>query len=393
MSLDIRKFLPVALATLSVAALAACDSQKAAAPPAPGPVEVGAVTLHPQNVTLTTELPGRTAPYRIAEIRPQVSGILQKRLFEEGALVKTGQQLYQIDPASYEAALDSARADLAKAEANLLPARTKAQRYAELVKINAVSRQDNDDAIAALAQAQALVASGHAEVKTAQINLNYTRVLSPITGRIGRSAYTEGALVTANQANVLATVQQLDPIYVDVSQSSAELVRLRHDIESGHLKGVGNGHAPVSLTIDASGVAYDHPGELQFSEVTVDPTSGAVTLRASFPNPHSDLLPGLFVRATIQEGVSEKALLVPQRSLFRSADGSAIVWTIDADSKAAPRPVKTAQAIGDQWLVTDGVKDGDQVIIDGVQKLRPGVPVKLAAPANPPNTATPGQSH
>jgi len=378
----------VTLAVLTALAVAGCDGSKSAPPPPP-PAEVGTVIVQPERVSLSTELPGRTSAFRVAEVRPQVSGIVIKRLFREGSDVKAGEQLYQIDPATYQATLNSAKADLAKAEANLKSVKAKASRYAELVTINAISKQEYDDIVASQQQGEAQVASAKAGVDMAKINLDYTKVYAPIGGRIGRSSVTEGALVTANQAAQLASVQQLDPIYVDVTQSSAEVMKLRAAIASGQIR-QGNNAAPVSLTVEGGEQAYGQPGELQFSDVTVDQTTGAVTLRAIFPNPNLDLLPGLFVRARISQGVKEQAIAVPQQAVVRTPDGGAMVWVVDTDSKVAPHPVKTGQALGSKWLVTDGLQAGDQIVVEGLQKIRPGAPVK-PVPAASTAAAAPDQ--
>lgn len=364
----------VGLAALA-ALLSGCGEQEqtqAGAPPA-GPVEVGVVEIQPRRLEVSTELPGRTAPFRVAEIRPQVSGIILKRLFEEGSTVKEGQQLYQIDPAPYEAALQSAKADLAQAEANLKAVRARATRYEELVKRSNVSQQAYDDAIAALGQAEAQELAARAAVETATINLEYTRVYSPISGLIGKSSVTEGALVTANQATALATVQQIDPIYVDINQSVEQLMQLRRDAAEGRIETV-EGRAPV--TLDIQGRPYPHKGELQFADVTVNPGTSSVQLRAVVPNPNHELLPGLFLRARVAQGERENAILVSQRAVTRTPDGGAQVWIVNPDGTVAPRPVKTELAAGTDWLVTEGLNPGERVVVDGLQKIQPGAPVK-----------------
>ncbi|WP_240002352.1 efflux RND transporter periplasmic adaptor subunit [Oleisolibacter albus] len=363
----------MALTTVALS-VAGCgeNSQKQAGGPQ-GPMEVGVVEIQPRRLDVTTELPGRTSAYRVAEVRPQVNGIIQKRLFQEGGLVKAGQQLYQIDPAPYEAALASARAQLAEAEANLKALQAKAERYKDLVKNSTVSRQSYDDAIAAAGQGVAQVAAAKAAIETAQINLDYTKVFSPIGGIIGKSSVTEGALVTANQATALATVQQIDPIYVDINQSTTQLMQLRRDVAEGRIQTV-EGRATV--TLDVQGQPYGQTGELQFAEVTVDPTTSSVQLRAVFPNPNHELLPGLFVRAKVQQGARENAILVSQRAVTRRPDGGAQVWVVGQDGTVQARPVKTALAAGTDWLITDGLKPGEKVVVDGLQKIRPGVPVK-----------------
>lgn len=371
-----RNAITLSLAATLALAVAACDGKQAGGPPPAGPVEVSAVTIEPQRVALTTELPGRTSAYRVAEVRPQVSGIVLKRLFEEGTEVKAGQQLYQIDPATYQATVQSANADLAKARANLKSVEAKAARYADLVQINAVSRQDYDDAVATLDQAKAQIMVAQASVETARINLEYTKVYAPIAGRIGKSSVTEGALVTANQSTAMATITQLDPIYVDVSQSSSDLMRLRQAVSAGLMQQGQADKAPVTLSLDGSAVAYDQPGQLQFSDVTVDQSTGAVQVRAVFPNPRKDLYPGLFVRARVEQGVRDNAILVPQQALVRTPDGGAAVWVVGTDNKVVQRPVVTTQAIGDKWLINSGLQAGERVVTEGLQKIRPGAEVR-----------------
>lgn len=356
--------------------VAGCGKQTAAVAKAPAMTpEVGIVVVQPQSVALTTELAGRTSAYLVAEVRPQVGGIIQKRLFTEGADVKAGEVLYQIDPASYQAAYNSAKAALARAEANLIPARLKAGRYQELIKINAVSQQDYDDASAALKQAEADVEAGKAAIETARINLAYTKITAPISGRIGRSSVTNGALVTASQPAALATIQDLSAMYVDVTQSSAELLRLKQNLASGLLKRNGAAQDRVKLLLE-DGSVYPLPGTLKFSEVTVDQSTGAITLRAVFPNPKQTLLPGMFVRAVLEEGISDQAILVPQRGVTRNPAGNAMVMVVGAEEKVEPRVIKVARTVGDNWLVSDGLKAGDRVILEGLQKARPGTPVK-----------------
>jgi membrane fusion protein (multidrug efflux system) len=352
-------------------------SNLAGGPPKATP-QVGVVTLAQQSVTLTTDLPGRTSPYRIADVRPQVGGVLQKRLFAEGEDVKAGQQLFQIDPAPYTAAYDSAMATLAHAQAELASAKALADRYTALSGTNAVSKQDSDNAAAAELQAEADVASGDAAVETARINLVYTKVLSPITGRTGISV-TEGALVTANQSASLVTVQQLDPIYVDIPQSMTLLLRLRRELAGGQIESSGANQAQVSLTLE-DGSTYEEMGRLQFAETTVDQSTGSVTIRAIFPNPDKLLLPGMFVTARLEEGVSENALLVPQQGVTHNARGEPTALVVTPDNKVELRVIKTDRAIRDQWLVTGGLSPGDRVIVDGIQKVQPGdtvVPLEI----------------
>jgi membrane fusion protein (multidrug efflux system) len=384
-------FMPLSLALAGALLITACGGKDQ--PPGPGAGGPGApavtvLTLKAESVPVATELPGRTSPYLIAELRPQVTGIVKERLFKEGSEVKAGQVLYQIDPATYRAAADSARANLARAEANVEAARLKAERYAELVKIEAVSRQDNDEAVAALKQAQADVGSARAALDKANIDLGFTRVTSPIAGRISRSAVTAGALVTANQAAALATVQKLDPIYVDLTQSSAELLRMRRDLEAGRLQRAAGNAVPVQLVLE-DGSLYGAEGKLAFSEVTVDEATGSVTLRAVFPNPRGELLPGMYVRARLTQGVQGDAILVPHAAVSRTPRGEGQAMVVNAENMVEPRIIKTEQSIGDKWVVTEGLAPGDRVIVEGLQKARPGSPVQAqeagaaAAPAAP----------
>lgn len=360
--------------------LSACGQEKPAAggPGMGGPVEVGVEVVKEQVVSITTQLPGRTSAYTVAEIRPQVGGIIQQRAFTEGADVKAGELLYQIDPAPYQAAFDSAKAALARSEATLAATRAKARRYRELIEIEAISKQDLDDINSLLKQNEAEVAAAKASLDSARINLGYTRVVSPISGRIGKSAVTQGALVTANQAAALATVQHLDKIYVDVTQSSVEVLRLKNDLASGRLQKSGPHGAKVRLQLE-DGSIYAESGVLQFSDVTVDQSTGSVTLRAVFPNPKRILLPGMYVRAVLEEGVNSKAILASQQGISRDAKGNAIAMVIGKDDKVEPRALKTAQTHGDQWIVSEGLQAGDRLIVSGLQKIRPGMPVKAAA--------------
>lgn len=380
-----RPPVPVALPLALAAALflTACDDapKQQAAGPGAGmpPVEVAVITATPSNVPVTTDLPGRTTAFRVAEVRPQVSGIVLKRLFEEGSDVQAGQQLYQIDPAPYQAVVQSAQADLAKARATLKSVEAKAARYAELVKINAVSRQDYDDVIASLDQAKAQIQVAQAAIDTARINLDYTKVYAPIAGRIGKSTVTEGALVTANQTTSMALITQLDPIYVDLNQSSADLMRMKQAAAAGSVQ--RRDAAPVTLLLDGVSKPYAHTGELKFSDVTVDESTGSVQVRAVFPNPDRDLFPGLFVRARIEQGVRDNVFLIPQQAVVRTPTGATQVWVVNADNTVAPRPVETTQAAGDSWIVTGGLTAGDKVVTAGIQKIKPGATVRVAAPA------------
>lgn len=330
------------------------------------PTEVTVVTAAPETVSVSKELPGRTSAFRVAQIRPQVSGIILKRMFTEGGNVKEGQQLYQIDPAPYQAAYDSAVAALQKAEANIMSVRAKEERYAELVKAGAVSKQDYDDSAAALAQAKAEIAVAKAAVAQAEINLRYTKVLSPVSGRVGKSSVTEGALVTSNQADALATVQQLDRIYVDVTQSAEEVMNLKNTMGS---------KPPVELVFE-NGQAFRLLGHLQFSDVTVDESTGMVQLRAIFDNPNMDILPGLFVHARLVQSKVENAILIPQQSVVRNADGSTIVFKVGKDNVINPAPVKVSSVVGDKWLVDSGVAAGDVIMVEGLMKIQAGATVK-----------------
>ena len=352
-----------------------CGCRQENSPPPPA-TEVAVVTVRPQQVVLTTELPGRTSACLVAEVRPQVSGIVQKRLFTEGGDVKAGDVLYQIDPALYQASYDNAKAALARAEANVLPIRLRAERYKELVADKAVSRQDYDDAVAALKQAEAEVEVNRAAVDTAHINLTYTRITAPISGRIGKSNITVGALATAHQALALATIQQLDPIYVDATQSSANLLRLKQNIATGKVKNADPGRARVTLLLE-DGTPYPSEGTLKFSDVTVDPSTGSFILRMVFSNPENILLPGMFVRAVVEEGVAPNALLVPQQGVSRNPKGEPIALVVDKDNKVQQKMLNLDRAIGDTWLVSSGLSAGDRVIVEGMMNARPGAVVKV----------------
>ena len=347
----------------------------AAAAGAPQAPAVTVITVQPESVPMVVELPGRTTPSLIAELRPQVTGILTQRAFNEGSEVKAGQVLYRIDAAPYQAAYDSARASLARAEANADAARLRAERHAGLVAIEAVSKQANDDAQAALKQARAEVAAAKAAVDKAKIDLDYTQLKAPIAGRIGRSAVTPGALVTANQAQALATVQRLDPIYVDLTQSSADILRLRREVESGRVQRGAGGAVEVRLLLE-DGSEYAAAGRLALSEVTVDEGTGSVTLRAEFPNPTGDLLPGMYVRARLPQGVRAEAVLVPHAAVVRDARGSALVMVVDEQNVVQARPVEVVQAFGDKWVLGGGLQAGERVITEGLQRVRPGVTVQ-----------------
>lgn len=346
-------------------------------PPAPPPrtPEVATIQVSPRPIVLTTELPGRTSAYRMAEIRPQVNGIILKRLFNEGSEVSAGQVLYQIDPAHFQATLDNAKAALGKAEGNRPAIRMRAERLQELIADKAVSQQEVDDAAAALKQAEADIQFWKAMVTTAQINLGYARITAPVTGRIGKSNVTEGALVTAHQPLPLATIQQLDPIYVDVPQSTSELLRWQRRQEDGRLNPNGAGQQKVKLILE-DGTVYAGEGTLQFRDVTVDPSTGAVTLRVVFPNPKGTLLPGMFVRAVVQEGVQEQAILIPQQAVSRDPKGNPAALIVDGEGKVRQKALVLDRAIQDQWLVISGLAAGERVIVEGLQKVRPGAAVK-----------------
>ena len=379
------KFMQRGLLTTALAItllLAACDRSPRQGPPQMGPPAVSVVTVQTGKIMLTTELPGRTAAYRVAEIRPQVSGLILERLFEEGTDVKAGQVLYRIDPAPFKAALDNAEAALRRARANLPPLRSRAERYKALLADKAVSQQAYDDTDSALKQAEAEIASWQAQVKTARINLQYTKITAPIPGRIGKSNVTVGAIVTAYQPLALATIQQLDPMYVDVPQSTVDLLRLKSRLRQGLLKSQGEKQNKVKLILE-DGTPYPLEGILQFSDITVDKTTGSVTLRALFANPDGILLPGMFVQAVIKEGVNEQAVLIPQQGVSHDPKGNPYALVVDADSRAAFRPLTLDRAIGDKWLIASGLVPGDRVIVEGLLMLRPGTPVKATpfAPA------------
>jgi membrane fusion protein (multidrug efflux system) len=340
--------------------------------PPPGPTPVGVIVVTEQPVALTTELPGRTSPYETSDVRPQVDGIIRERLFTEGDYVTAGQPLYRIDPVSYQAKVANAQAALARAEASTIGAEGQVRRYAELLKRNFVSRQNYDDARSAAGAARADVVAQRANLRSAQIDLERTIIRAPISGRIGRSLYTTGALVQAGQENPLTTIQRLDPIYVDIQQSSADLLRLRERLISGQ---VASGSAPVRLQLE-TGSMYPQTGTLSFADVTVDQATGSQTVRAVFPNPQHLLLPGMFVRGQLSQGVEQRGILVPQRAVSRDERGRPTVLVVGAKNMAELRVIQTSQAVGDNWLVTGGLKPGDKVIADAGPLVRPGIPVK-----------------
>jgi membrane fusion protein (multidrug efflux system) len=367
-------FRSVLLATLLGGCGDASSPSGAAANQAP---EVDIFPVQARPVMLTTELPGRATPYRIAEVRPQVGGIIQERLFKEGGVIHAGQVLYQIDPAVYQALYDNAQALLSRALATRDRAQLKAQRYDNLAKAKAVSREDDDDAEAALKEALAGVAVAEADLAHAKINLDYTRLTSPIAGRIGRSMVTQGALVTANQELALATVQQLDPIYIDLTQSSADLLRLRQALKDGRIERPQN-QAPTVRLILEDGSLYPLPGQLEFSEVTVDQQSGAITLRALVPNPDHLILPGMFVRARVEEGLIQEAILVPQRGVTHNRRGEPIAFVVNDQQQIEQRTLQTNRTLGSDWLIDDGLQTGDRLVVAGLQFIRPGVSVRIA---------------
>ena len=384
-----------AVAAMMLAPLAACgggnESQQqqqgqGAGGPAAGPPQVSVVTVQPQAVTLTTTLPGRTTAFETSEVRPQVNGLVTARLFTEGDYVREGQPLYRIDSQPYQAQVASARAAVARARAAIASSAALQRRYGELVKINAIARQDYENAVTTAAQAQADVAAQQAALRSAQIDLARTTIRAPISGRIGRSVTTTGALVSAAQTNPLTTIQRLDPIYVDVSQSSADLLKLRQQIAAGDLARGGTA-ARVRLRLE-DGSVYPIEGKLQFADVSVDPNTGTQTIRALFPNPKGLLLPGMYVRAELVEGTKSNAILVPVRAVTRDERGNPSVLVVGADGKLQPRQLTAPRTIGENWLVTAGLNPGDKVVMEGAMMLRPGMPVK-AVPYNP--NAAPAQ--
>jgi len=362
-----------ALASAALLALAACSKAQGETKLSDGPPVVGVITIRAEPVALTAELPGRTTPFLISDVRPQVTGLIRERLYREGANVQAGQPLYKIDPAPFQAAYDGQKAALARAEANLITVKLKAERYDELIKINAVSRQDYNDTVAIAAQGEADVAAANASLESARINLANTRVTAPISGRAGPSAFTPGALVTAQQSAALTTIQTLDPIYVDLVQSSAELLRLRREFGGG----ANLSRARVKLMLE-DGSTYPLEGELRVSDITVDPTSGAVTLRAIFRNPDGLLLPGMFVRAVLDEAQAPSAVLAPQPAISRDAQGRATAFVVSANGKVEVRAITASRTVGARWLVTSGLNPGDRLIVDGVQRVKPGMAVRTA---------------
>ena len=376
----------LALGTVLLAIIAACGKGTPGAPP-PRVIEVGVAAVRSDRVVLNTELPGRTAAYLVAEVRPQVNGIVQRRAFVEGTDVKAGALLYLIDPAPYQAAYDQAVASLAMAESNVPALRSRAERMKEVLAIRAVGQQDYDDAVSALVRAEAGVLAAKAAVASARVNLGYTPVKSPISGRIGRSAVTVGALVSAYQPAPLAVVQQLDPIYVDVTQASADVLRLTRNVQSGQLTQGGGQERKVKLLLE-DGTPYPSEGRLQFRDVSVDPTTGSVILRMVFPNPRRTLLPGMYVRAIVEEGVNEQAILAPQQAITRNPKGEAIALVVNAAGKVEQRVIEVDRAVGAEWVVASGLAPGDRVVVEGRDQVRPGAAVKaVEVQLNPAATA------
>ncbi|MDC6178144.1 MexE family multidrug efflux RND transporter periplasmic adaptor subunit [Ralstonia solanacearum] len=375
-----RRYHQLAAAAFTVVALAACGNKQAQGPGGAGmpPTEVGVVTVQPHAVGLTTELPGRLEATRVAQVRARVAGIVLKRTYQEGSDVKAGDVLFRIDPAQYQASLDSAKAQLARAEATQTQAQLKAERYKPLVATNAISKQDYDDAVAAAKQATADVGAARAATETAKLNLSYATVTSPISGRAGLAQVTEGALVgQGSDATLLATVQQIDPIYLTFTQSSTEVMRLQEALKAGKLAAASDTAAKVTLVTE-DGRVYAQTGKLYFSDLTVDQTTGSITLRAIFPNAERTLLPGMYVRARLEQAVDQQAITVPQQAVSRGADGSTVM-TVNAEGKVAPRKVQADRAVGTEWIVSSGLQAGDKVIVDGLQKVQPGAPVKPVA--------------
>lgn len=366
-----KNTLSFVILSLSFSLFLSCEKPKTV----PQIPEVSVIVVAKEPTLLTTELPGRTTPYRVAEIRPQVSGIILKRHFIEGSNVKAGDLLYEIDPSPYREAYENVRAALQRAEAFLPSVKARYERYQELVKVNAVSKQEFDDIRAQYEQSLKEIEALKAQLRAQEINLGYTKIVAPISGRIGKSNFTEGALVSAYQRDELTRIQQLDPIYVDIPQSTKELRDLERRLEEGRIKYAGKEQKKVKIILE-DGTVYPYEGTLQFKDVTVDPTTGSVVLRAIVPNPRGILLPGMFVRAIIREGINREAILVPQQTVFRDTKGNPFVYVVDKENKVEIRPIEIDRAIDDRWLVLRGLKEGEQVIIEGIQRIMPGIPVK-----------------
>lgn len=368
-----------------------CKPGANSAPPASPPAEVAIETIAPRRVAVTNELPGRIEAVRIAQVRARVAGILQKRVFREGANVQAGETLFEIDPAPFQANLASAQANLAKAEASQKQTQAVADRFKTLIKEEAISRQDYDNAIAAAQQAAAEVQAAKAAITNATLSLGYATVTAPISGRIGRALVTEGALVGQNETTPLATIQQIEPVFFDFTQSSTDVLRLRRALEAGAVKGVAPGAAQITLLLE-DGTVYQHPGKLLFSDITVDPNTGMLALRAEFPNPEGLLLPGMFARARVEQAVNEEAVTAPMRAVTRGADGGATVLVVGAENKVEMRSLKLGSAVGDRWIVTDGLRAGERVVVEGVQKARPGSVVKPVTAESAASAATNGST-
>jgi membrane fusion protein (multidrug efflux system) len=366
-----KNTLSFVILSLSFSLFLSCEKPKTV----PQIPEVSVIVVAKEPTLLTTELPGRTTPYRVAEIRPQVSGIILKRHFIEGSNVKAGDLLYEIDPSPYREAYENVRAALQRAEAFLPSIKARYERYQELVKVNAVSKQEFDDIRAQYEQTLKEIEALKAQLRAQEINLGYTKIVAPISGRIGKSNFTEGALVSAYQRDELTRIQQLDPIYVDIPQSTKELRDLERRLEEGRIKYAGKEQNKVKIILE-DGTVYPYEGTLQFKDVTVDPTTGSVVLRAIVPNPRGILLPGMFVRAIIREGINREAILVPQQTVFRDTKGNPFVYVVDKENKVEVRTIEIDRAINDRWLVLTGLKEGEQVIIEGIQRIMPGIPVK-----------------
>jgi membrane fusion protein (multidrug efflux system) len=380
---SVTRYTPLAFAVITLSLMAACG-KKDAAPPAPPPPTVSVITVAPSSVTVSNELPGRIEAYRIAQVRARTAGIVLKRVFEEGSDVKAGQVLFRIDPAQFQASFESAQAAVSKADANLAQAELKVKRYKPLLSAQAVSQQEYDDAVTAQKQAAADLANARAARTNAGLTLGYATVTSPISGRVGRALVTEGALVGQGEATPMATVQQLDPIYVTITQSSTELLALKRALASGQLKGAGKDQARVTLLTE-DGQEYGTAGKLLFSDVAVDESTGSVSMRAEFPNPKRTLLPGMYVRARLEQGVNEAAITVPQQAIVRGAEGASVML-VGADNKVVAQPVQAEASQGNNWIVSSGLKGGERIIVEGFQKAKPGTPVtpvawKAAAPA------------
>jgi membrane fusion protein (multidrug efflux system) len=374
MNMKVRKMAALIAVVAVAGGLSACGKKSGPPPARPAP-EVSVLTVTAETVPLITELPGRITPMRVAEVRARATGILLKRFFEEGSNVKEGEVLFQIDPAPLEAALNSARANYAKTEATLKEAEANVNRYKDLVEINAISKQQFDQATALFAQNQAQLLADKAAIATAELNLGYSKVNAPISGRIGKALVTEGALVSATEATEMAVIRQLDPVYFDFTQSSTDVLRLKRAMEKGTIQSIAPGEAKLTLILE-DGTVYDHPGKLLFSDIAVDPTTGMITLRGEFPNPDYHLMAGMFARAQLVEGIKTNAVTIPQRTITRGAAGSSTVLVIDAQNKVEPRTIQIDRAIGNKVVVAKGLKPGERIIVEGSQKAPPGTVVK-----------------